>query len=62
MTNREFSKTDKRFVEACESAEVRPTVRQASKWRRDKGKAWKWGGAVIWARIKSREESGNGKA
>ena len=41
MTNREFSKTDKRFVEACESAEVKPTVRQASKWRRKKGKAWK---------------------
>ncbi len=44
MTNREFSKTDKRFVEACESAEVKPTVRQASKWRRKKGKAWKHGG------------------
>ena len=44
MTNREFSKTDKRFVEACEDAEVKPTVRQASKWRRKKGKAWKWGG------------------
>ena len=44
MTNREFAKTDKRFVEACGSAEVKPTVRQASKWRRKKGKAWKHGG------------------
>ena len=42
MTNREFAKTDKRFVEACESAEVKPIVRQASKWGRKKGKAWKW--------------------
>ncbi|KKM94612.1 hypothetical protein LCGC14_1196550 [marine sediment metagenome] len=42
MTNRKFAKTNKRFVEACESAEVKPTVRQASKWRREKGKAWKW--------------------
>ena len=44
ITNREFAKTDKRFVEACEGAEVKPTVRQASKWRRKKGKAWKHGG------------------
>ena len=44
MTNRKFSKTDKGFMEACEAAEVKPTVRQASKWRRGKGKAWKHGG------------------
>ena len=41
MTNREFAKTDKDFKEACEAVEVQPTVRQASKWRRGKGKAWK---------------------
>ena len=41
MTNREFAKADNGFREACEAVGISPTVRQASKWRRGKGKAWK---------------------
>ncbi|KKM61421.1 hypothetical protein LCGC14_1531810 [marine sediment metagenome] len=42
MTNREFAKVKEDFKKACEVVEIQPTVRQASKWRRKKGKAWKW--------------------
>ncbi|KKK52749.1 hypothetical protein LCGC14_3101750, partial [marine sediment metagenome] len=44
MTNREFAKAKEDFKKACEVVEIQPTVRQASKWRRKKGKAWKHGG------------------
>jgi len=41
MTNAEFANTDKVFREACEKADIKPTRRQASKWRRKVGLAWK---------------------
>jgi hypothetical protein len=42
MTNRKFAET-KGFVDACESAGVDPTQRQASKYRNKKGLAYKEG-------------------
>ena len=40
ITHAEFSKTDPMFKNACEKAGVEPTIRQASKWRNKKGKAY----------------------
>ncbi len=48
MTNLEFAKTNKEFLEACtEVAQMnhyqkfKPSTRQASRWRNQKGIAWK---------------------
>ena len=41
VSNSEFSKTNKKFKEFCKIAGVEPTVRQASKWRNQKGSAYK---------------------
>ena len=41
MTNKEFASTNQKFKEACAKAKVEPTARQASKWRRQTGLAWK---------------------
>ena len=40
MTNKDFAEKDEPFKKACEQAGVKPTKRQASKWRRNKGKAY----------------------
>ena len=40
MTNKEFSQSVKSFISACEVAGIRPTARQAAKWRKKKGKAY----------------------
>lgn len=42
MTNKEFSRT-KDFIELCEKAKVKPTKRQASKFRMGKGDLFKFG-------------------
>lgn len=44
MTNLEFSKAVEHFKEACGKVGLEPTKRQASKYRRHKGKAYKAGG------------------
>lgn len=41
MTNREFAKQNDLFKEACEMARTEPTTRQASKFKRGMGLAWK---------------------
>jgi len=41
MTNREFSQQNQDFISACIRAQIPATKRQASKWRRRVGKAWK---------------------
>jgi len=41
VTNREFFKTDKQFISACEDMRIEPTKRQASKFRRKEGTAYK---------------------
>ncbi len=41
MTNRKFAKEDEKFQKACTLVEIEPTVRQASKYRNKKGKAFK---------------------
>lgn len=40
MTNREYSKTEA-FIKLCEEAKVKPTKRQASKFRMGKGILYK---------------------
>lgn len=39
MTNREFAGSDEQFNLACELADIKPTRRQASKFRRSTGLA-----------------------
>ena len=48
MTNAEFAKTDEKFLNACEAVKrvnryqkFKPSARQASKWRNQKGIAYK---------------------
>jgi len=41
VTNAEFAKSDTGFQEACEKAGIKPTTRQAAKWRRKEGLAYK---------------------
>jgi len=49
VTNAEFAEENQKFIEACEEArkkgkrfkKLMPTVRQASKYRNQKGMAWK---------------------
>ena len=41
QTNAEFAAKDQAFRGACEKAGIAATSRQASKWRRDKGSAYK---------------------
>jgi hypothetical protein len=41
VTNKEFAKNDDFFNKACEKAGVKPTSRQASKFRLGKGMAFK---------------------
>jgi len=41
MTNKEFAEKDDKFKSVCEKLGIKPTVRQASKWRNKKGIAWK---------------------
>lgn len=43
MTNKEFAKTNQQFISACQKAGVEPTKRQAAKWRRKTGIAYKEG-------------------
>jgi len=43
MTNRQFAKTNGEFQKACKQVGLEPTTRQASKWRRKLGLAWKEG-------------------
>lgn len=40
MTNKEFAEKDKLFHKACEIAKIKPTHRQASKFRNKKGLAF----------------------
>jgi len=42
MSNREYAEKTKAFREACSEAQIEPTIRQASKWRNGKGKAFAW--------------------
>lgn len=41
VTNSEFAETDQSFKSACEKAGLPPTKRQASKWRRKFGTAYR---------------------
>ena len=38
--NEKFAKENQEFISACERASIKPTTRQASKWRNKKGKAY----------------------
>lgn len=41
ITNSKFAQEDAEFLRACELANVDPSKRQASKFRREEGLAWK---------------------
>lgn len=43
MTNKKFAETNEEFREVCAFpfVDLKPTTRQASKWRNKKGKAYK---------------------
>ena len=41
VTNTQFAKDNEEFKSACASVNLEPTPRQASKWRRKVGKAYK---------------------
>ena len=41
MFNAEFAKTDKTFINACEQAGIDPSSRQAGKYRRGEGIAYR---------------------
>jgi hypothetical protein len=40
MTNKEFAATNEEFKSVCTKLNIKPTKRQASKWRMKKGSAW----------------------
>lgn len=40
ITNKQFAASDPKFIEACKLANIPPTPRQASKWRRKQGLAY----------------------
>jgi hypothetical protein len=43
--HKQFAKKDEHFRAACEMANIKPTRKQASKWRKGTGRAWKaWRG------------------
>lgn len=46
-TNKQFAKNNKRFIKACELAEVPAGGRQASKFRNEKGKAYSFRNQVV---------------
>jgi hypothetical protein len=41
ITNRQMAQSDTTFIDCCKQANVKPTVRQASKFRMGKGAAYK---------------------
>ena len=43
MTHKEFAQKDSKFHQACEKVGLESTKRQASKYRNQKGKAYKEG-------------------
>lgn len=45
MTNRKFAEENHHFLACCKRAKVEPTKREAGKFRRKVGKAWKEGQA-----------------
>ena len=40
VTNAEFAKTNQQLIDACDKVGIKPTARQASKWKLKKGKAY----------------------
>ena len=40
VKNEVFAKTDTLFLKSCECAGIKPTTRQGSKWRNEKGKSY----------------------
>lgn len=41
VTNKKFAETNEVFIKSCEKADITPTIRQASKFRNQKGLAYK---------------------
>jgi hypothetical protein len=47
MTNAQFIQADAMFRRCCEAAEIKPTKRQASKYRRQKGLAFSFKKIIV---------------
>lgn len=47
MTNREYAEKSEAFRESCSGVKIEPTMRQASKWRNRKGKAYQYHGSNV---------------
>ena len=63
MTHREFAETDEVFKLACELAKVKPTVRQASKFRSKRGSAYAFKKeAIMRLEALKKEKENNGKS
>jgi len=43
MFNKRFAESNKQFQEACKRVKLDTTAREASRWRRQTGLAWKKG-------------------
>jgi len=53
VTNKDYAKTNSTFIRACEAACIKPTARQASKYRRKIGLAYIKGRRQISAKAKN---------
>ena len=47
LNNREFSQQDDHFRKCCKEAGTEPTTRQASKFRKKRGKAYQFKNKVV---------------
>lgn len=47
MNNREFAEQQEGFQACCKAVDLKPTVRQASKFRREEGLAYKEGMEIV---------------
>jgi len=57
MKNSEFAEKDEVFLKACEKADVKPTKRQASRFRNKKGMAYRFKRKAVIAVNKARKET-----
>ena len=47
MTNDEFRNTDDYFKKCCEAVGIQPSIRQASKFRMERGRAYTEGRTLV---------------
>jgi len=55
ITHNEFRNTDDYFKKCCEAIGIEPTIRQASKFRNNRGKAYAEGRKMVTKDVKVKE-------